>query len=370
MGPAIRRRFGLSTDPVALIEERADVVGLRPRPDGQTSRNGTCRLLPTADGWMALSLARPWDLDALAAWAGASWSGDPWQAARRAASAMPASEAVERAQLLGVAAAICPGDWTDEQAMARSQDPPRQPWLVQPSPAGGRPARRQPLVVDLTSLWAGPLAGRLLSEWGADVVKVEDPRRPDGGSTGAGAGAQAFSGRLNAGKRQRRCFLPDALPMMEEADVVITSGRPRVWEHLGVPPLPGTWVRITGYGSTGPWRERVAFGDDAAVAGGLIWPGDPPAFVGDAIADPLTGIMAAAAAVAGLATGGGLMVDLAMREVAAWLGRPGSGDRIADLDVGAGRDETGGPARRAAADPESTVAGTGSTPPAPGGPGG
>jgi crotonobetainyl-CoA:carnitine CoA-transferase CaiB-like acyl-CoA transferase len=125
------------------------------------------------------------------------------------------------------------------------------------------------------------------------------------------------------------------IPIMVEADVVITSARPRVWEHLGVPPLQGTWVRITGYGGTGPWRERVAFGDDAAVAGGLVEPGDPPAFVGDAIADPLTGIVAAGAALAGLAGGGGLVVDVAMREVAGWLARPQGVDSGLEADPGA-----------------------------------
>jgi crotonobetainyl-CoA:carnitine CoA-transferase CaiB-like acyl-CoA transferase len=171
--------------------------------------------------------------------------------------------------------------------------------------------------VDLSSLWAGPLAGRLLAEWGADVIKVEDPGRPDG----IRGGAPAFYRQLNAAKQHRSLSLPDAIPLLEDADVVITSARPRVWDQLGVPRLPGTWVQITGYGRTGPWRDRVAFGDDAAVAGGLITPGDPPAFIGDAIADPLTGMVAAWAALAGWQAGGGVIVDIAMREVAGWISR-------------------------------------------------
>jgi hypothetical protein len=302
---SMKSRHGLAMNPVALIWERVETLGLGPPPDGQTSWSGVSRLLPTRDGWMALTLSRPWDLEVLAAWMGHDWSGDPWKAAAAAALTMAANEATERAQLLGVAAAVCGGD------------PPRRPWLATASePASSTNQRRQrPLVLDLSALWAGPLAGRLLAEWGAEVLKVEDPARPDGFALGA----TPLYERLNAGKALVSLSLESAVGMMEDADVVITSGRPRVWEQLPIPPLRGTWVRITGYGSTGPWRNRVAFGDDAAVAGGLVEPGPPPSFVGDAIADPLTGMVAAAAALSGLQGGGGQVIDVAMREVVGWL---------------------------------------------------
>jgi crotonobetainyl-CoA:carnitine CoA-transferase CaiB-like acyl-CoA transferase len=171
-------------------------------------------------------------------------------------------------------------------------------------------------VIDLSALWAGPLAGRLLAEWGADVIKVEDPGRPDGFRDGA----PTLYERLNAGKQHRPLSLPQAVPLLEQADVVITSARPRVWQQLGLRELPGVWVQISGYGSSGPWRQRVAFGDDAAVAGGLVTATDPPAFIGDAIADPLTGMVAAWGALTALATGQrGVVVDVAMREVAGWI---------------------------------------------------
>ena len=66
-----------------------------------------------------------------------------------------------------------------------------------------------------------------------------------------------------------------------------------------MPARPGrVWLRITGYGTDAGSAERVAFGDDAAVAGGLVgYDGAGPVFVGDAIADPLTGLEAAAAVV-------------------------------------------------------------------------
>jgi hypothetical protein len=321
---ALLRDHQLDIDPLALVWERSVVLDLEPPPNPQTSRSGVCRLLPTVDGWIALTLSRPWDLEALAAWMGRAWTGDHWQAAAEAALTMTSHQAVEQADLLGMAAAgFGQGNpFDDEQARSRGQSPPRRPWLVTRSDAPPRDANQRPRILDLSALWAGPLAGRILAEWGAEVIKVEDPGRPDGLREGA---AKLYE-RLNGGKAQRSLSLDQAVPLMEEADVIITSGRPRVWEQLGVPPLRGTWVHITGYGAAGPWSNRVAFGDDAAIAGGLInWQPGPggPGFVGDAIADPLTGIMAAAAALSGLQAGGGRVIDVAMREVVGWLSQYG-----------------------------------------------
>ena len=77
-------------------------------------------------------------------------------------------------------------------------------------------------------------------------------------------------------------------------------------------------MSVTGYGRTGAAANHVAFGDDAAVAGGLVAydAAGAPLFCGDAIADPMTGLFAAAAAFRALATGGGQLVDVAMAAVA------------------------------------------------------
>jgi crotonobetainyl-CoA:carnitine CoA-transferase CaiB-like acyl-CoA transferase len=315
----LHRDHQLEIDPLALVWERAVVLDLKPPPNPQTSWSEVCRLLPTLDGWIALTLSRPWDFEALAAWMGRAWTGDHWRAAAEAALTMTSHHAVEQADLLGMAAAACAEahPFDDDQARSRGQSPPTRPWLVTKSEAPPRDANQRPRILDLSALWAGPLAGRILAEWGAEVIKVEDPGRPDGFREGA---AKLYE-RLNGGKAQRSLSLDQTVALMEEADVVITSGRPRVWEQLGVPPLRGTWVHITGYGASGPWRNRVAFGDDAAIAGGLSKQG--PGFVGDAIADPLTGIMAAAAALSGLEAGGGQVIDVAMREVVGWLTQNG-----------------------------------------------
>src|SRR4029450_12057793 len=112
-----------------------------------------------------MNLARADDVGLLAAWMGHEWAGAPWDAVAAALVGMSASAAVERAQLLGIPAAVAV---------------PPQP-AVEPgfeAGAAGRPGRE--LVVDLSSLWAGPLCARLLGARGLPVVKVEHAGRLDG----------------------------------------------------------------------------------------------------------------------------------------------------------------------------------------------
>lgn len=109
------------------------------------------------------------------------------------------------------------------------------------------------------------------------------------------------------------------------ADVVIEASRPRALRRLGIraeeflAARPGrVWLSITGYGRD---EDRIAFGDDAAVAGGLTGldrAGDP-VFLGDALADPVTGVFAAHAVARSLADGGGELLCLSMAACAAAL---------------------------------------------------
>jgi crotonobetainyl-CoA:carnitine CoA-transferase CaiB-like acyl-CoA transferase len=103
--------------------------------------------------------------------------------------------------------------------------------------------------------------------------------------------------------------------------VVIEASRPRALAQLGVDAeavvaaRPGvTWVGITGHGRWGAGADRVAFGDDAAVAAGLVArdAAGEPVFCGDAIADPITGLYAAVGALASVAAGGGHLLDVGM----------------------------------------------------------
>ena len=120
--------------------------------------------------------------------------------------------------------------------------------------------------------------------------------------------------------------------MMLQADVVIEASRPRALAQLGLGPdeiFPMnphlTWISITAHGRSGRSAERVGFGDDAAVAGGLFAKDGSghPLFIGDAIADPIAGMFAAAGALASLLDGGGRgrRVDVSMRGAAAYVAR-------------------------------------------------
>jgi hypothetical protein len=212
--------------------------------------------------------------------------------------------------------------------------------------SGNRPltSGNRPLVVDLTALWAGPLATSFLVAAGCRVVKVEDPGRPDTTRTGP----HEFFDLLNGGKQSVSVPFVRGGALAEliaRADVVVESSRPRALEQLGIGPTPRQlWVSITGYGRSGPWRQWSALGDDAAAAGGLVvrrHPDGPPMFCGDAAADPVTGLHAAVAALAAIVGGFRGTIDLAMREVvghavglpAGWCDRSTEGVGFSDLVV-------------------------------------
>ncbi|MFJ6852396.1 CoA transferase [Streptomyces sp. NPDC091271] len=303
-----------------LLGERAASAGFARR--APRSVGGAFRILSCADGPMGISLARPTDLELVPALIEDGDGGDPWAALADWAAGQVAADAVGRAQLLGIPACsvpATPGEAGDEQAVHRARQA-----IVKGAPR--RTPGLPPLVVDLSALWAGPLCAHLLGLTGARVVKVESPERPDG----ARSGPPAFYDLLHAGHASVCLDLTstpgrDALRrLVERADVVLESSRPRALRRMGVLAEEavdrGTvWTSITAYGRSGPWAERVGFGDDVAAAAGLVVQ-DPataqPLPCGDALADPLTGVAAAAATAAALREGHGRLIDLAMRDVA------------------------------------------------------
>jgi hypothetical protein len=298
-------------DAPEVLFGRAASAGLQRA--GRTSAGGSCRLLQAADGWLAVSLARQDDVDAVPAIVeGGDPGADPWRLLGDFASRSRAVAVAERCQLLGVPAAAL------GSVDAGSAEPVSITVL---GPARPRPA--VPLVVDLSGLWAGPLCARLLGEAGARVVKVEARHRLDG----ARLGDPRFYDWLHAGHESVVLDLTTAEGrghlhhLLERADIVIEASRPRALAALGVDAgalvarTGLTWMSITGYGREGPAAELVAFGDDAAVAGALVAADVAgPVFCADAVADPLTGLYAAAAA---LAVQGGALVSVPMAAVAA-----------------------------------------------------
>ncbi|WP_051740627.1 CoA transferase [Streptomyces xylophagus] len=301
---------GVPVDLPSALFLRAQLAGLE--HPGRTSANGSCHLLRTADGWAAVNLARPDDLAAVPALLALLGSPGEPGSLHTAARRVSATEVVEAAQLLGIAAAV-PGS-------ARGARP-----TVHAERWGERRVRAMTdlRIVDFSALWAGPLCARLLGLAGAQVVKVESTTRPDG----ARFGTPAFYRWLHEGHDNLVVdFAPGALDeIVAQADVVIEASRPRALRRLGLraeeflAARPGrVWVGITGYGRE---NDRIAFGDDAAVAGGLtgVDPNGDPVFLGDALADPVTGVFAAHAAARSLAAGGGELLCVSMAACAATL---------------------------------------------------
>ncbi|MBW8813119.1 MAG: CoA transferase [Caulobacterales bacterium] len=307
--------FGRPVDVASLrITDRAGELPLG--EPGLVSPNGACRLVRAADGWMAVNLAREEDRDLIPAWLECGLEGEPWALIAAHAPGRTVGALVEAATLLGLPA-------------GRVGEVEAQTLEAPTITAGAAGAPRRPLrVVDLSALWAGPLCGAVLAAAGARVTKVESERRPDPTRTST----PDFFQRLNGAKAELALDLaaPEGQARLREliagADVLITSVRPRALPSLGLsvaavfgenPAL--TWVAITGYGWTGPGAQRVAFGDDAAAAGGLVrWTADgEPRFMGDALSDPVTGLAAASGALRAVAAGGGVIVDAALARCAA-----------------------------------------------------
>ncbi|CAN0206324.1 unnamed protein product, partial [Phaeothamnion confervicola] len=280
---------------------------------GRESCGGATRLLACADGWLAATLARDDDIESVAALVEAEVD-DPWVAVAQWCAGRSAVAAQERAVLLGMPfAAVGSGSATDAVVVGE----------------GGRRAAApgaRPLVVDLSSLWAGPLCGALLARAGLDVIKVESAHRLDG----AHRGPSAFFDYLNGAKRslvldmRSRAGREELLRLVQRADVVIEASRPRALEQLGLhrdqlDGGPAVWVSITAHGRDGANGDRVGFGDDTAAAGGLVMWADGPLFCADAIADPITGVVAAAHAMEALADrfDARRQIDVAMSGVAA-----------------------------------------------------
>lgn len=298
----------------ALLAERGAIAGHARK--GTTSPGGSCRLLQARDGQIALNLARDDDHAILPAWLEDEDVVDE-SSMIAAIQKLTMHDLVERGRLLGL-------------AVAPVAPPPSKTiaWNTV-THVGARATRRAaPRVLDLSSLWAGPLCSHLLQRCGADVIKVESLRRPDG----ARRGPPQFFDLLNAGKRSVALDLAietgraQLRALIAQADIVIEASRPRALRQMGIQAEklidknPGlTWISLNGYGRKDPEENWIAYGDDAGVAAGLSYlmrqaQGDA-VIVGDAIADPLTGMHAALAAWASHQQGGGQLISLALTDV-------------------------------------------------------
>ncbi|PZF81630.1 CaiB/BaiF CoA transferase family protein [Jiangella anatolica] len=192
-------------------------------------------------------------------------------------------------------------------------------------------------VVDAATLFAGPIAAMHLGDMGADVVKVEHPRRPDPsrGHGPAKDGQNLWWKTLGRNKQTMTLDLSHERGqevfrrLARESDVVIENFRPDTLErwNLGYSELsaenPGLILaRVTGFGQVGPYRRRPGFGTLAEAMSGFAAmtgePDGPPTLPPFGLADAITALATAFAVTSALharaASGRGQVVDLAIVE--------------------------------------------------------
>ena len=203
------------------------------------------------------------------------------------------------------------------------------------------PASQRPLagvrVLELGALIAGPFCAKVLAEFGADVVKVEPPKIGDPlrqwrhveNGTSLWWHVQSRNKRSAAVDLRTADGQAIARALAARADIVVENFRPGTLEgwNLAYETLaavnPGlVMVRISGYGQTGPYRERPGFGVIGEAVGGMRYvtgtPDRPPSRVGVSIGDTLSALYGVIGALVELearrATGRGQVVDVALYE--------------------------------------------------------
>lgn len=199
-------------------------------------------------------------------------------------------------------------------------------------------------VADFTAFWAGPFATQFLGALGADVVKVEGVRRPDGMRFSAGRpptwdqwwewGPVFLCSNNN--KRGISIELGTdagraaALKLIAASDLVIENFSPRVmenfdlqWDAVSAANPHAVMVRMPAFGLDGPWRDRVGFAQTMEQATGMAWitgHAQGPPVIPRGVCDPIAGLHAAFAAVAALVVrdrdGIGVHVESTMVEAA------------------------------------------------------
>ncbi|MBD8022743.1 CaiB/BaiF CoA transferase family protein [Microbacterium gallinarum] len=192
-------------------------------------------------------------------------------------------------------------------------------------------------VIDIATLFAGPSAATILADFGADVLKIEHPTRPDGARTHGKSKDGKGLWWLMLGRNKRTATLDLSRPqgkevflrLVRDADIVVENFRPGTLEKWGLDyetlaaANPGLiLVRVTGFGQTGPMARRPAYGTLAEAMSGFAFstgqPDGPPTLPPLALADNIAGLAATIAILTALhsraRTGRGQVVDLAIIE--------------------------------------------------------
>ncbi|TXS50982.1 CaiB/BaiF CoA transferase family protein [Streptomyces sp. t39] len=210
--------------------------------------------------------------------------------------------------------------------------------MTPPSAASsGAPPLEGLRVLDLATLFAGPMCATLLGDYGAEVVKVEHPTRPDP-SRGHGPAKDGVGLWWKVLGRNKRTITLDLstpggretlLRLAATADVVVENFRPGTlerwglgWEELGAANPRLVLARVTGFGQFGPYSHRPGFGTLAEAMSGFAAatgePEGPPTLPPFGLADSVAALATAYAVMTALAartvTGRGQVVDLAIIE--------------------------------------------------------
>jgi formyl-CoA transferase len=193
-------------------------------------------------------------------------------------------------------------------------------------------------VVEFGQLLAGPFCGQLLGDFGAEVIKVEDPSRGDPMREWGREkpyGKSLWWPVVARNKKSITCNLREpegqdlVRRLIDTADVVVENFRPGTLERWGMAPEtlwktnPGLIVtRVTGYGQTGPYAPRAGFGSIGEAMGGIRYvmgePDGPPVRAGISLGDSLAATFACLGTLVALhsrtRSGRGQIVDSAIYE--------------------------------------------------------
>ena len=279
---------------------------------GSRSVGGHAQLVKSIDKPICINFARPDDLLLIPAWLKEEIDPNNRKELLSALEKSESEQLLKQADLLGIPLGV--PDMEERKQPAQ---------LTEGKTSNKRTAKT--LVIEFGSLWASPLCGDLLRRSGCRVIKIESLARPDG----ARRGLTGFFDLLNGGKESLALDFSDDRSLeflrkiVKEADVIVEGSRPRALRQLGIDAekeveAGKVWISITGYGRTGPRSKGVAFGDDAAVSGGLFLK-DPLSFIADAVADPSAGVLAATLALSALKSGKGWLIDIPLSAVANWM---------------------------------------------------
>jgi crotonobetainyl-CoA:carnitine CoA-transferase CaiB-like acyl-CoA transferase len=212
-------------------------------------------------------------------------------------------------------------------------------------------------VIDLSHVIAGPAASHYLAAFGAEVIKIENPRAPDVMryvDAGPDDGISTTFAALNAGKKSLAIDLKNPrlrdllLGMVRDADVVIENFRPGTSQRLGLdyeaakavnPRI--VYLSISGYGQTGAWSRFGAYDQVVQALTGMMMlngeDNDAPTKVGFPVVDMATGLFGALAVLAAIhrrtTSNLGVHIDASLAQSAVQLMRP-----VATRVLATGRD--------------------------------